>query len=195
MSSHINSVCKSSFYHLKNIRYVRKYLCKSSAECLIHSFVSSRLDYCNSVMYGVPSRYLSKLQLVQNSAARVVTCIKRQEHISPILYSLHWLPISFRIQFKILLLTFKALHGLAPSYLSELIVPYVSSREGLRSSNKNLLKIPKSKLVSCGDKSFTVAAPKLWNSLPLELRSMSSVTAFKSNLKTYLFRKAFSAKI
>ena len=121
MLSHINKTCSSAFYHLYNIRRIRKYLSRESTECLVHAFVTSNLDYCNSLLYGLPSTHISKLQRVQNTAARLVTGSPRFGHITPILNNiLHWLPINFRIQFKVLLLTFKCLHGLAPQYLSDL---------------------------------------------------------------------------
>ena len=111
----------TSVYHLYNIRRIRKYLTKECTETLIHAFISSRLDYCNSLLFGVPECHLHKLQRVQNAAARLVVQESRFCHITPLLKSLHWLPVKYRIVFKLLLITFKAIHGLAPAYISELI--------------------------------------------------------------------------
>ncbi len=111
-------------------------------------------------------------------------------HISPILASLHWLPVHFRIQFRILLFVFKSLNGLAPPYISELLHPYMPTRS-LRSADQRFLNVPKTKRKLRGDRAFAVAAPKLWNDLPLPIRQASSLSLFKSSLKTYLFSLAF----
>ncbi len=155
------------------------------AEKLINTFVFSRIDYCNALLAGVSKTTLSKLQSVQNSAARILTGTKTSEHISPVLESLHWLPVRFRIDLKILMLTYKALHGLAPHYLSQLLSVYTPSRD-LRSSDSGLLVIR-----SMGDRAFSSCAPTLWNSLPSEIRQAESFSVFKSVLKTYFFRIAF----
>ena len=134
MENHIMAICKAAFYHLRNISRIRKYLSSQTAEMLVHAFVSSRLDYCNSLLYGLPKELLKKLQHVQNVAARIVTHTRKCDHITPVLCQLHWLPIEERIVFKILSLTFKYLNGLAPPYLRDLIAKYVP-RRNLRSIN------------------------------------------------------------
>ena len=149
-----------------------------------------RLDFCNALYSGISKGAIHRLQLVQNAAARLITGTRRSEHITPALAALHWLPVIYRIDFKILLLTFKALNGLAPQYLSELVQPYVPVRQ-LRSSNLALLEVPNSNMVTKGDRAFAVRAPTLWNCLPVELRLSGSIAIFKSNLKTYFYRKAF----
>ena len=111
---------------------------------------------------------------------------------TPVLYELHWLPVSLRIDYKILLLTFKCIYGLAPTYLSDLISIKSNSFYNLRSTGKLLSDYPKGKtLTTLGARSFSAAAPKLWNELPLELRQATSLDSFKSQLKTYLFKKYF----
>ena len=128
-----------------------------------------------------------KMQLHVSSALLV-------DHVTPFLYSLHWLPIIYRTQFKISLCVFKALNGLAPLYISELLQPKPAPRYNLRSSvNRLLLKYPTFKsLATLGDRSFTCAAPKLWNNLPCDIRNASNLDHFKRLLKTYLFREAYS---
>ncbi len=121
MKSHINSVCKSGYYHLRNIARVRKCLTSDACVTVVHAFISSRLDYCNTLLVGVPDCHLNKLQRLQNSAARVITFTRKREHITPVLYDLHWLRVRQRIMFKILLLTYKALNGKAPAYISEML--------------------------------------------------------------------------
>ena len=128
-NDHVATICKSSFYHLRNISYIRKYLLSTTTEILVHAFVSSKLDYCNSSLYGLPNYQVKKLQHVQNASARLMSLARKNEHITPILLNLHWLPIHYRIVFKILLITYKALNNLAPSYIRDLLTPYVPSRQ------------------------------------------------------------------
>ena len=125
-------------------------------------------------------------------AARLLMHVKKHEHITPTLVDLHWLPVSHRITFKLLLLTFKALNNMAPSYICDLLVKYKPSRT-LRSSDASLLVVPQSQLATYGDRAFSIAAPRLWNNLPLCLRNCSSLAVFKSELKTYLFEDAYHA--
>ena len=125
---------KSAFYHLRNISRIRKLLSTKTIETLVHAFVTSKLDHCNSPLYGVPKYVIKKLQSVQNAAARLITSSRKFDHITPILCELHWLPISERIKFKIILLTHKALHQQSPIYIQDLICRYSTSRT-LRSSS------------------------------------------------------------
>ena len=157
----------------------------------MHSFISSNLDNCNSLLYGIPQYLTDRLHAVQNASARLIMLAKKRDHITPILKNLHWLPVSARIKFKILLLTFKALHGLAPIYIQDLVVKYRPTRP-LRSSSKMLL-LSKSYNLKChGSRSFSVAAPFLWNSLPLDMREISNINSFKQSLNTFLFKLCFS---
>ena len=188
---HCKQLTRNCFFQLRNISKLRQMVSQNDLELIIHAFVSSRLDYCNSLFSCLNKKELSRLQLVQNSAARILTCSNRRTHISPILKALHWLPVSFRTNFKILVLTFRALHDQAPSYLSDLIQPYTPAR-ALRSVEQKLLMVPRTRLRTRGDRSFQAVAPKLWNDLPISLRSIESVDAFKRQLKTYLFVQAFA---
>ncbi len=120
---HISSICKTEFFYLKNISKLRPMLSISKAEIFINAFMTSRLDYCNALLGGCSARLINKLRMVQNAAARVLTKTRNYDHISPVLSTLHWLPIRHLIDFKILLITYKDLNGLAPRYLSELLIP------------------------------------------------------------------------
>ncbi|XP_029938415.1 uncharacterized protein LOC115381268 [Salarias fasciatus] len=188
---HIKNITKIGFYHLKNIARVRPFLSQASTEVLMHAFISCRLDYCNALLSGLPKKNISNLQLLQNSAARVLTRTRGRAHITPVLQSLHWLPVRFRIDFKVLLLVFKCLNGLAPSYLADLFLPYRPSR-ALRSSGSALLCVPKARTKTHGEAAFGHYGPRLWNSLPENLRTAETVDIFKGRLKTHLFNQAFN---
>ena len=167
MSTHITKTCGAAYYWLYNIKRISKFLSIENLISVIHAFVTSRLDYCNSILYGLPSSELIKLQRVQNAAARLVTSTPRYCHITPILYELHWLPVKFRINFKLLLIIFKALYGMAPNYIADLLNIRKKGNYSLRSNDSIMLEYPKEKsLRSFGDRSFSVAAMKLWNELP-----------------------------
>ncbi|KAI2646872.1 putative RNA-directed DNA polymerase from transposon BS [Labeo rohita] len=177
--NHISSICKTAFFHLKNISNLRPMLSMSNAKTLINAFMTSRLDYCNALLGGCSARLINKHQLVQNAAARVLTRTKKYDHISPVLSTLHWLPIKHCIDFKILLITYKALNGLAPQYLSELLSHYSPSRP-LRSQNSGNLIIPRISKSTPGGRPFSYLAPKLWNNLPNTVRDADTLCQFKS---------------
>ena len=136
MSFHINNIVKVAFYHLRNIAKIRKYINVTTAEVLVHAFINSKLDFCNSLLLGLPKYEINKLQSVQNAAARVIACLSKFDHISDTLKELHWLPVEQRIIFKINLICFKILNNLAPDYLVDLIHVYESSRYLRSSSDK-----------------------------------------------------------
>jgi len=190
--NHIKHLFKICFLHLRNISKIRPFLSFSDAETLVHAFVSSRLDYCNSLFVGIHKKHLQKLQYIQNSAARILLRARKSAHITPILHDLHWLPITCRIQYKIALITHQCLNGSSPDYLKDLLTPHSSTRS-LRSQDCNFLHLPRSRLRSMGDRAFAVAAPRLWNSLPDHLRAPQPLTDFKRGLKTFLFKQAYSA--
>ena len=183
---HISDICRSSFNQLRNLSKIRKCLTSQSSEIAVHVSITSKLDYCNSLLYGCRKTQLKKH--VQYTAARIVTQTRKFDHITPVLLDLHWLPVSYRIVFKILLLVFKSLNNLSPSYLADRL-SYQSHSTVLRSASKQLLGQPRSITKTYGDKAFSECAPKLRNSLPIDLRKSPSLTGFKKELKTYLFRQ------
>uniref|UniRef100_A0A8C1S6N0 Reverse transcriptase domain-containing protein n=1 Tax=Cyprinus carpio TaxID=7962 RepID=A0A8C1S6N0_CYPCA len=180
--AHIKNLCKTSFYHLRNIAKLRPMLTLADAEKLVHAFVSSRLDYCNALLIGIPNKSLQRLQYVQNSAARILMRVRKYDHITPILHSLHWLPVSARIEYKISLLTYQCIYGNAPPYLKELLTPSTTSRS-LHSTNLNRLLLPKTKLSTMGDRAFCSAAHRIWNALPDHPRAPQTIETFKKGLK------------
>ena len=196
MDVQVNHICKTSYYHLSKIASIRSLLDRRTTEALIQAFVFSRLNYCNSLLFGITKQNMAKLQKVQNKAARICLKVSRKQHRSSIslLKELQWLPISFCIEYSILLLTFKCLNNLAPKYLSDLLQYNRGSRQ-TRSSQLDLLVVPKSRTKSFGDRSFEYAAPTLWNNLPLSIRKVESVVGFKLNLKRHLRRIAYAESV
>ena len=188
MEHQLSAICKSAFFHIRNISRIRKFLSVDSAKALVHAFVTCRLDNCNSRLYGLAKHLVHRLQLAQNCAAGLILCSREHDHVTPLLKELHWLPVEQRIIFKILFLTFKALNNLCPSYISDLLESYKPTRS-LRSLSRNLLAIPHSKLKSYGDHTFSVCAPKLWNDIPEIIKCSVNLYTFKRNLKTYLFKR------
>ncbi len=148
----------------------------SDAEKLVHAFMTSRLDYCIVLQGGCPGSSINKLQIVQNAAARVLTRSRKYDHVS--------------LLEKILLLTYKALNDLAPAYLTNLLSRYNPTRS-LRSQNSGLLVVPRIAKSTKGGRNVSYLAPKLWNSLPDNVRGSDTLSLFKSRLKTHLFSQAF----
>ena len=190
MEDHISNVCRSSFLSMKRISSIRPCLSDSATATLVNATITSRLDYCNSVLSGVSSDQLQRLQRVQNNAARLILRKRRRDHATPLLKQLHWLPVESRITFKVATLAYRHFDGSLPQYLSNSLTTYQSSRT-LRSSTERLLRVPKTNLQSAGRRSFAYSAPSVWNSLPPSLRNLPTLSQFKANLKTHLFRQSF----
>ena len=190
MAKQVQKICQSAYFQIRNITAIRKILSDDTASILVHALITSCLDNGNALLYGISNALLDKLQRTQNVAARILSKKRKYDHITPNLIQLHyWLPIRQRIQFKIILLTWKSLNGLAPSYITQLLTPYEPTRT-LRSANKLFLTTPKT-LSLYGDRAFSSCAPKLWNSLPVDIRCCVSINAFKNRLKTHLFQSAY----
>ena len=187
--SHISAICSSCIYHIQDLWHIRHHLDLDSAKLLANALVSSHLDYCNSLLSVIAETDLTKLQHVLNCLARVVTKSPPFTHSVPLLRSLHWLPVKYRVHFKICLLTYKALHEEQPVYLGALIATSLSSRS-LRSNRGITLSIPRIKS-NTGARGFSSCAPSLWNNLLLSVRSATSDATCRRRLKTYLFDLAF----
>ena len=190
VKSQVSKLCQTAYYHLHIIRAIRDCLTQHATERLVHTLVISRLDYGNSLLYGLPDLLLDKLQRAQNAAARVVVKASRYDHLTPILEALRWLPVRHRIQYKIILTTFKASRLLAHSYLSDLLEVYQPIRT-LRSSSESLLVVHRAHLRQFGDRAFYIVAPHLWNDLPRNMRTCDSLYQFKRLLSNYLLKRAF----
>ena len=188
MEHHVKKLCQACYYHLRNIGKIRNLIDTHTIHMLIHAFITSRLDYFNSLLVGIPRFLKERLQKSQNKAARLITR-KGEDDSKTVLKELHWLPIEARIDFKMACHVYKCLHGLTPPYLSELIEEYKPSRT-LRSSNSNLLLEHRSqtKFQECA---LYFYVPKIWNSLSVYTKDCDTFQSFKSHLKTDLFKKVF----
>ena len=174
----INAICSSSYKLLRNLASVRKFLSPDDLRTLVQSIIVSRIDNCNSLLYGVLACNLNKLQKLQNACAKMIYGKRKHDHVTPLLHELHWLPVRQRIIFKILLFVFKFFHNSIPIYLMESL--QVSER------GQFVLKIPRTN-TPYGDRAFSSCAPKLWNALPLHIRSSNSIYYFRKQLKHHLF--------
>ena len=190
-NAHVDSVCKAAYFHIRALRHIRKCVPQSVALSIASTMVSARIDYCNAVLHETSKSNINKLQRVQNSLARIVTGARKSDHITPVLASLHWLPVSSRIEYKVALLTFKILTLRQPDYLSELLHLHIPARQ-LRSGDKvNQLHVCSVKTAFAG-RAFSNAAPTVWNSLPCDAtEDLSSLTRFKRKLKTHLFQRTY----
>ena len=154
--------------------------------------IGNKLAYCNSVLFNVTEKEISKLQGLQNCLARVVTKSPRFCHINPLLKSLHWLPARYRIKFKLCSLTYQALTSEQPANIQNMLQPSRKVRT-LRSSDLDQLNVPRVR-TAVGSRAFSVAAPTLWNELPLEIPSAKTQICFRKKLKTYFLVRLFRLK-
>jgi hypothetical protein len=187
---HVRNTVKASNFHIKAFRHIRPLLDRSVANTVACSIVTSRLDYCNSLLYRTSGANIKKLQRVQNTLARVVAGVRKRDHITPVLKDLHWLPIEQRITYKVALITHKVLQDQQPEYLAQLITAYRPAR-CLRSSSQNLLTRSQGMNSKLGDRAFTKASEEVWNHLPDSVRSVSNILLFKKKLKTFLFTTSY----
>ena len=189
MEKHVNEMCKTCLFYISWIRHIRQCLSVEITKKIVHALVISRIDYCNALLYDLPSYQINKIQRVMNIAARLIFKAPRDTSITGLLKQLHWLKVEDRIKFKILTLTWKSIHDQAPNYISSLINSNQASRS-LRSVNALNLHVPRTR-TRYGDRSFRHASPKLWNSLPLDIKRQQNFGSFKRALKTYLFKNAY----
>ena len=196
LTHHISAVCKSSYYYIRDLCRIRRHLSFSVAMQLANALISSRLDYCNSLFTSLSNKNVKRLQSIQNTAARIIMRISKRSSISSKLKNLHWLPVQFRIKFKIGVLVYKALTTKNPPYLASLL-SFHSSVKNTRRSNPELRFLhefhPGFRPTSTRhlSHSFQHMAPRLWNSFPLDVRSAPSLGIFRRRLKAHLFNLAF----
>ena len=197
MKTHVNTTVGRCFRQLRLIRSCLKSLPFEAARTAVACFVLSRVDYCNSLLAGAPKYLMDRLQSVLNAAARLLCGRRRFDHVTPLLRdTLHWLPVPQRVEFKLCLLVYKALHGMAPDYITNLCRTTSSTNAGLRlrGSARGDLFVARTRTMF-GDRAFSAAGPRSWNSLPSKVRSAASIETFKSRLKAHLFTKAYPCAI
>ena len=190
LKPHISNIVRVSSFHIRNISRIRKYLNQSAAEQIIHAFVTSRLDNGNALFYGLPQNQISRLQHIQNTAARVVTLSRKSCHMTPILKELHWLPVSQRIVFKLMLIVHKSVNNIAPIYISELLKVYYSFTQSALQQHVT----PKGTKLQNGPGVIGLFLSRLRDSgiiSPTKLKSCHSIARFKSLLKTHLMSQFF----
>ncbi len=186
LNQHTTNTCRSIYMNIRKIKRIKHYLSTSALRILIQNMVTVRLDYCNSLYNGITLRTTRKLQLAQNTAARLISGTLRHEHISGTLRELHWLPVAKRSQYKLLILVYNALHGNSPIYIRDMFNWYQPARS-LRSSAYPSLVPNRNNTVKYGRRLCDTSCAVLWNSLPVELKMSTTVEIFKKQLKTHLF--------
>ncbi len=194
MSTYVASIVQACNIQIRNLWFIASKLSLKLKIQLVHALVLSKLDYCNSILYGISSKDLQRLQKIQNSAVRFIFGRGKKAHVTHLLKKVHFLPVEYRIMFKIALLTFKCVNNLAPSYLKDLVVIRKQSIKNVRLDNDYfLLECPPCPTFINTEKAFSLCSPKIWNSLPFNIkyRSSYSVLQFKNLLKTYYFSLAF----
>ena len=187
---HVNQLCRTCYHIFRNIRSIRKFITTDMCNTLVKSLVLNQLDYCNSILYGLPDSEIRKLQKVQNCAAKLVLNLKWSESSSQALKTLNWLPIRKRIDFKIAVLVFKCVNNCAPRYLQELLTPLSFNRMSRSTSADEgiLFQIPFCRRNTFYERSFAVSGPTVWNRLPSSVRCCTDLEVFRSELKTHYFR-------
>lgn len=191
MNEHIKRIARSMHFYIRMIRKISHYLSNTAKVRAVVALVLSRLDYANATLAGCSSHCLKMLQVAQNHAARFLTNTSRYESAKPSLRTLHWLPVTHRVNFKCMCLVYKCMNNLVvPVYIKSMFVPYRSERT-LRSSADTLkLAEPVTKL-QYGNMAFSNCAARHWNKLPIHIRSSDTLSAFKKQLKTYMFIDAY----
>jgi len=191
MRTHVSRTVSSCFAVLRQLRSIRRFVSPVALQSLVVLLVLSRLDYGNATLAGLPSNQLDRLQSVLNAAARLVFSARKYEHVTPLLRDLHWLLVPQRVEYKLAMLVYRCLHGLAPSYLADdlQLVANLESRQQLRSSSPDALVVPPTRLCTVGHRAFPVSAARVWNGLPTHVTS--SLHIFKRHLKTFLLSRSF----
>jgi len=177
---------------IRQLRHLRRYVTNDCFRSLVVSFVHSRLDYGNFILVGLPACLQRRPQAVLNAAARLVFRLRRYDHFTDVLATLHWLRLPERVNFKLALMAYPVQHGMVPPYLNQLVqVSDLPGRRRLRSSSTLELLVPSYRLTTTGHRSVPVVAATVWNTLPVHVQSSPSISTFRQRLKTFLFQQSF----
>ena len=193
LARHVNYISGVCFFQLRQLRIIRRSLTADAAHALVRALIHTRIDYCNGLLVSCPRYLTDRLQVVLRAAARLVLQLPYRSSVSEIMHrQLHWLDVVDRVNYKIGLLVYKCLHGLAPGYLSDQCVPAstFAGRDNMRSSTRldRLLYVPRTKTKTLGPRGFYYASSAVWNSLPVDLRDPGlSLHSFRTKLKSYFF--------
>ena len=193
MNAHASQIARTCYFELRHLASIRRFLISTATATLVSAFVLSRIDYCNSLLFGSTHDVTSHLQRIQNYAARVILCLPMSSSITIHLKSLHWLPVKVRSTYKIACLCYHCHSSTAPSYVTDMLHKKPLHTRNTRSSSYTmpLLNRPAHSKATLGDRSFSFASSSVWNSIPNDVRCAPSLSSFKSRLKTYLFCSAY----
>ena len=194
MNAHISKIARTCYFELRRLASIRRFLTSTATATLVSAFVFSRIDYCNSLLFGSTHDVTSHLQQIQNYAARVILRLPKSSSISMHLKSLHWLPVNVRSTYKIACLCYHCRSSTAPSYVTGMLHRKPLHTRNTRSSSytMTLLNRPAHSRATLGDRSFSFASFSVWNSIPNDVRCAPSLSSFMSLLKTYMFRSVFN---
>ena len=184
---------RTCYFELRRLAYIRRFLTSTATATLVSAFVLSRIDYCNSLLFGSTLDVTSHLQRIQNYAAGVILRLPMSSRITIHLKSLHWLPVKVRSTYKIACLCYHCHSSTAPSYVTDMLHKKPLHTRNTRSSSYTmpLLNRPAHSKATLGDRSFSFASSSVWNSIPNDVKCAPSLSSFKSRLKTYLFRSVY----
>ena len=193
MNAHVSNIAQTSYLELRRLAYIRRFLKSTATATLVSDFVLSRIDYCNSLLFGCTHDVTSHLQRIQNYAARVILRLPKSSSVTIHLKSLHWPTVNVRSTYKIACLCYHCHSSTAPSYVADMLHERPSHTRNTRSSSYTmpLLNRPAHSKATLGDRSFSFASSSVWNSIPNDVRCASSLSSFMSRLKTYLFRSVY----
>ena len=193
MNAHVSNIARTCYFELRRLAYIRRFLTSTATATLVSAFVLSRIDYCNSLLFGSTLDVTSHLQRIQNYAARVILRLPMSSRITIHLKSLHWLPVKVRSTYKIACLCYHCHSSTAPSYVTDMLHKKPLHTRNTRSSSYTmpLLNRPAHSKATLGDRSFSFASSSVWNSIPNDVKCAPSLSSFKSHLKTYLFRSVY----
>ena len=193
MNPHVSNIARTCHFELHRLASIRRFLTSTATATLVSAFVWSRIDYCNSLLFGSTHDVTSHLQRIQNYAALVILRLPKSSSITTHIKSLHWLPVKVGSTYKIACLCYHCHSSTAPSYVADMLHRKPSHTRKTRSSSytMHLLNRPAHSKATLGDHSFSFASSPVWNSIPIDVRYVPPLSSFESHLKTFLFHSVY----